>query len=180
MTSDREKTVTNQEWPRTLSRFFALGGTVLFSIDKDPSKHLATARVGFSRAVEWDLLPFIGTIGVAPQSEIHASSVAQGPWGGNWGCRHMRKGATLLFNSFNDGGLLYVGNVHGSQGDGELSGIANEIEADLELEVNVLPRRTIPYARIETEDEYICFYSTKPLESAVSTATDFCFDGWLS
>ena len=51
----------------------------------------------------------------------------------------MRKGATLLLNSFNDGGLLYVGDVHGSQGDGELSGIANEIEADLELEVNVLP-----------------------------------------
>ena len=91
----------------------------------------------------------------------------------------MRKGATLLLNSFNDGGLLYVGDVHGSQGDGELSGIANEIEADLELEVNVLPRRTIPYARIETEDEYICFYSTKPLESAVSTATDFLLR-WLA
>ena len=37
-------------------------------------------RPGFIQpAVEWDLLPFMSTIGVAPQSEIHASSVAPGP-----------------------------------------------------------------------------------------------------
>jgi len=139
----------------------------------------AAGRVRLGGGVEWDLRPFIGTIGVAPESEIHASSVVQGPWGGNWDCRHIRKGATLHVNAFHDGGLLYVGDVHGSQGDGELSGIANEIESELELEVTVLSQQAIPYARIETDDEYICIHATKPLESAVSTSIDFLL-GWLA
>ena len=143
------------------------------------SNDARAGRVRLGGTVEWSLQPFIGTIGVAPESEVHASSVVQGPWGGNWDCRHIRKGATLHVNALHDGGLLYVGDVHGSQGDGELSGIANEIESELELEVTVLSRQAIPYARIETDEEYICIYATKPLESAVSTSIDFLLQ-WLA
>ena len=140
---------------------------------------IARQSVKFSSHIAWELKPFIGTIGVAPEYEIHASSVIQTPWAGNWDCRHICAGATLYVNACNDGGLLYVGDVHGSQGDGELSGIANEIEADIELSVHVVSKTSIPYARIENEDEYICICSAKPLESAVQNAIDYLLT-WLS
>lgn len=130
-------------------------------------------QVRFSRNARWSIAPFIGTIGVAPEVEVHASSIVQGPFGGNWDCRHICKGSKLFLNAQVEGGLLYIGDVHGSQGDGELSGIANEIEAEVDLAVQVVSHKTIPYARIETETHLVCIYSAKPLETAVAKAVEF-------
>jgi acetamidase/formamidase len=139
---------------------------------------LEKGEVVFSDRIRWRMNPFIGTIGVAPEVEVHASSVIQGPWGGNWDCHRICKGSTIYFNVYNDGGLLYLGDVHGSQGDGELSGIANEIAADVEIAIGVVPQKLIPYARIETDTHLICICASKPLERAVENSIDYLMD-WI-
>ncbi len=50
------------------------------------------------------------------------------------------------------GGLLWIGDVHASQGDGELSGTAMEIGADVTVRVDLLPGRMLEAPWIETAD----------------------------
>lgn len=144
-----------------------------------PSGTKEDGEVHYSDSLKWAAAPFIGTIGVAPEVEVVATSITQGPWGGNWDCRFICPGSTIYINAFHAGGLLFVGDVHGSQGDGELSGIANEIKATVRLGVDIIKNKKIPYPRIETDEYLIAFCSTKPLEDAIENATSYMLD-WLT
>jgi amidase len=135
-------------------------------------------EVVFSESLSWHTEPFIGTIGVAPEVEVLATSVTQGPWGGNWDCRYICPQSTIYINAFHPGGLLFVGDVHGSQGDGEISGIANEIRAEVQLRVDVIKKKRIAYPRIETNKYLVTFCASKPLEHAIELATDYLLE-WV-
>ncbi len=60
--------------------------------------------------------------------------------------------------------------MHACQGDGELSGTADEIRAETTLSCEVLKRKQIPHVRIEKSDSLIGVATGKPLESAVRNA----------
>ena len=119
----------------------------------------------------WALEPFIGTIGVAPDHEVESSLVGQGVWGGNWDCRDMKEGTRLLLPVFHDGALLFVGDMHGSQGDTEWCGVANEARGEVALRCEVRKGRSVPYARLEKPDSIVQLYADRPLEDAVRNAT---------
>jgi acetamidase/formamidase len=121
-------------------------------------------------ATRWPLAPMIGTIGVAPDREVESSATGQGPWGGNLDCKDIRKGVTVQLNCYHNGGLLSVGDVHGSQGDTEFCGGADETRASVKLSCRVVKRRRIPFPRLDTEDSLVALCSDKPLESAVMGA----------
>ena len=140
-------------------------------------KHLpgssGTTRDGrgvFTDKVIWNLRPFIGTIGVAPEIEVEPSVTTQGPWGGNIDCRDIKEGATLYLNCYNDGGLLFLGDVHASQADTEFSGAADETRADVTLRCDVVKNKRIRNPRLENGDSIIALCSSRPLEDAVTTA----------
>src|SRR5262249_46771666 len=57
--------------------------------------------------------------------------------GGNTDIKQMVKGTTLLFPCFVDGCLLWMGDVHSAQGDGEVSGTAIEMNAVVTVRVEV-------------------------------------------
>lgn len=135
-----------------------------------PSGTTADGECVFSDRIRWPLAPFIGTITLAPEREVPSSVYVQGPWGGNCDIRDIREGSKVWFNSYNEGGLLFVGDVHGCQGDGELSGTANETRAELTLSCEVIKRRRIPHIRIEKADSIVGVATGKPLESAVRDA----------
>lgn len=158
-------------------------------IYKTPCTHIIRHRPGpsgttrdgkafYTGNVSWDLEPFIGTIGVAPCIEVETSAVGQGIWGGNWDCRDIKEGSILYLNCFHEGGLLYLGDVHGSQGDGEWSGTANEVRAEVTLSCEIIKNKKIPHARIEKKESIISLYATKPLEDAVNTAISHLLE-WL-
>ena len=50
---------------------------------------------------------------------------------------------TLLYNSYLEGGLLYVGDMHGGQGDTEFTGIADETRATIRLSCRVIKNKKI-------------------------------------
>lgn len=140
-------------------------------------KHLpgpsGTTRDGkgvFSDKISWDLQPFIGTIGVAPDREVETSAVGQGPWGGNLDVRDMKEGTRCYLNCYHEGGLLYVGDVHGSQGDTEFYGTADETRAELTLSCRAVKGKRIPFVRLEKADTIVSLYSFRPLEAAVESA----------
>ena len=140
-------------------------------------KHLpgpsGTTRDGkgvFSDKITWDLKPFIGTIAVAPEREVESTTIGQGPFGGNLDIRDMMEGTRCYINCYHEGGLLYVGDVHASQGDTEFTGSADETGAELTLSCRVIKNKRIPFLRLEKDESIVSLFSARPLEEAVHNA----------
>lgn len=146
--------------------------------DVGPSGTMRDGKVWFNEKISWPVSPFIGTIAVAPEREVLTSILGQGVGGGNIDCRDIKPGNTLFVNAQNDGGLLFVGDIHASQGDTEFSSVAAESRAEVTLSVNVIPGKKIPYPRIETPTSLIALYNSRPLEHAVTRAF-FILMEWL-
>jgi amidase len=146
--------------------------------ERGPSGTMRDGKVWFSQKVSWPVCPFIGTIAVAPEREVITSIFGQGVGGGNIDCRDIRPGNIFYVNSQNEGGLLFIGDVHACQGDTEFSGVAAETRAEVTISVDVIPGKKIPYPRIETPTSLIALYNSRPLEHAVSRAI-FLLMEWL-
>lgn len=144
-----------------------------------PSGTTRDGKCIYNNNIVWDLAPMIGTIGVCYDYEIFSSLSGQFPSGGNWDCRDIKEGSKLYLNCYHEGGLLFLGDVHGSQGDTEWDSAANEVAADVTLSCRVLKNKKIPYARIIKEESIIQLNADKPLELAVRTAIINLMD-WIT
>jgi len=146
-----------------------------------PSGTTSDGRAIFNEKMSWELHPFIGTIGVAPDNAIESGSdscIGQGPWGGNLDSRDICKGSKVLLPVYHEGGLLYVGDAHGSMADTEFTGVADETRAEVVLTCDVIKRKSIPFVRIETADSIIQLNSHRPLEDAITQAILWLME-WL-
>ncbi len=130
------------------------------------------------------LNPMIGSIGTAPKVEIQSFMLGQ--FGGNLDCPDICKGSRIYFPVFTEGGLLYLGDVHAIQGDGE-SNSPVEVSSEIVLTLNIIKGKTIHWPRLET-DQYIEIIGvTRPLDDAFRVATvemvkwlveDYGFEKW--
>lgn len=104
------------------------------------------------------LRPMIGIVGVAPPGR--GAVVARGSgdnFGGHLDYNEIVEGVTVYLPVFHEGGLLFLGDGHAVQGDGQLSGEGMETSLDVEFTVEVLPRKSsaVPYAENEKEMMFI-------------------------
>ena len=114
------------------------------------------AVMNVGREVRWPLAPFCGVIVTAPERGIENTVISQGPWGGNVDVRDVCAGHKIHLNASHSGGLLFLGDVHASQGDSELTGIANETAADVTSSCSVLKgKRTPGVMRIEKPNSLV-------------------------
>lgn len=72
------------------------------------------------------LAPFLGVIGLPPDEPGQHSTIPPRPNGGNIDCRELVAGSTLFLPITVPEALLCLGDGHGAQGDGEVSGTAVE------------------------------------------------------
>lgn len=70
-----------------------------------------------------------------------------------------------MINSYHEGGLLYLGDAHGSQGDTEFTVLADETRATVELKVNVIKRKRLPGIRIEKPGSIVAVGIDPPTRS---------------
>jgi amidase len=113
--------------------------------------------------------PFIGTIGVSPESEA-ITTLSPGRHGGNMDCQDVRPGNKLMLPVFRPGALFGLGDVHAAQGDGEVCGVAVEIPAVITLRFGLEKGRVIGWPRIESSEEIMTVGSARPLEDAARLA----------
>lgn len=123
-------------------------------------------------SLTWKLDPFLGTLAVAPDREVHSSLTGQGEFCGNIDCREIKAGNTILINSYHEGGLIYLGDVHGSQGDTEFTVLADETRATVKLKINVIKNKKINGVRIIKPDSIVAIGMDLPLDQAVYNAAD--------
>lgn len=129
-----------------------------------PSEHLAHFRI--------PLKPMLGCIATAPSiSQAAPGTGDSGFFGGNMDFNEVGEGATVYLRVSNPGALLYFGDAHAAQGDGELNGNALETSMDVELTVDVIPNKSIGDPRIETPDAIITMGLDGSLDDAFKEAT---------
>ena len=122
----------------------------------------------------WELKPFLGTLATAPEWEVLSSLVTSFgsalACGGNLDCWDIREGTKVYLQSFNKGGLLFFGDMHASQGGGEVTGIANEVAGEVTLRCDVIKNKTLNNVRLETPESLISIYCYRPIEEAIRQA----------
>src|SRR4051812_27066864 len=72
------------------------------------------------------LQPMLGCVGVAPPANQAFRAGWLGSWGGNMDYNGLREGVTVYLPVYQEGALLFVGDGHAAEGDGELNGDALE------------------------------------------------------
>jgi len=110
--------------------------------------------VHFSSSIRLDEQPMIGCIGIAPDGDA-ISCGTPGRHGGNLDHKVIGRGTRVYLPVNHAGALLWIGDVHATQGDGELSGTAMEIGADVTVRVDLASGLNIDAPWIETEDRLI-------------------------
>jgi amidase len=101
-----------------------------------------------------ELHPMLGCVGVAPPAHQAFRSGNLGSYGGNMDYNQLREGATLYMPVFQLGALLFVGDGHATEGDGELTGNALETSMDVEFTVDLIRGKSLGQPRAENS-EYV-------------------------
>jgi len=117
------------------------------------------------------LSPMLGCIGVAPRGEETLGSGHLGPFGGNMDSPEIKEGATLYIPVFRPGALLYMGDGHAQQGDGELPGQGLETSMDVQFTVDVVPGQNLGQTRVENADSVMVMGTGGSLDEAMKSAT---------
>jgi acetamidase/formamidase len=121
----------------------------------------------FAPGIEVPLRPFPGTIGVARAESGKYSTVPPGRFGGNMDIRELVAGTTLYVPVFVPGALLWSGDSHAAQGNGEVNLTALETAfKELSLTVEVLKGASLEWPRIETPTHWITMGYDKDLNAA--------------
>jgi acetamidase/formamidase len=128
-----------------------------------PTDHLKVYKI--------QLKPMLGCVGVAPGNNASIRTAWLGPWGGNMDYHGIGEGTTLYLPVAQEGALLYLGDVHAEEGDGELNGNALETSADVEFTVNVISGVSTSGPRAENDEYLMSMGIAGSLDTALKLAT---------
>src|ERR1700751_5153110 len=135
----------------------------------DAKAGTATATGKYTRPVA----PFLGVTGTAPAAPgEHSTIPPRAESGGNIDCKELVAGSTLYLPVNVDGALLYFGDGHAAQGDGESCGTAIEGGMTTEAVVSVARERPLSTVHAETPAGLVTFGFCADLNAAMGDALD--------
>jgi len=119
------------------------------------------------------------TLGVPPDEPgEHSTRPPRPACGGNIDCRDLVAGSTLYLPVTVSGALLCIGDGHGAQGDGEVSGTAIECGMTSEIVVDLVTDPPVPTVHAVTPTSRITFGFSEDLNEAMAAALDAML-GWM-
>lgn len=126
-----------------------------------------------SRGLVRDLAPFLGVMGVAPaEPGEHSTIPPRAGSGGNIDCKDLVAGSTLYLPVAVPDALLYLGDGHAAQGDGEVGGTAIECAMTTEVSVDLVEDRPLAGVHAETPAGLVTFGFDADLNVATGDALD--------
>lgn len=129
-----------------------------------PSEHL--------KAYSVPLRPMLGCIATAPPPSNAAPGTGDsGAYGGNMDFNDVIEGATVYLPVRTPGAMLYLGDGHAAQGDGELNGNALETSMDVEFTVELVQGKRVPSPRIESATQIMAVGLDGSIDDAFRDAT---------
>ncbi|MGB9893075.1 MAG: acetamidase/formamidase family protein [Candidatus Saccharicenans sp.] len=148
-----------------------------YEVNKEKGKVLFKAQKG-NFSCQLPIKPFLGCLGVAPADNEVRTTVVPEAFGGNLDCPEVRPGNTVYLPVNVKGALLFFGDGHLLQGDGEIIGTAVESAMKVRLYVDLIKHQKISWPRIESDDYLMSLGSYRPLEDAFRIAHRDMID-WL-
>ena len=132
--------------------------------------------------ISFPLRPMVGVIGVATGSETVSNGFA-GQHGGNLDNHLHGPGATVYLPVRQPGGMLAIGDMHASMGDGEVCFTGVEIAGEVTVRVDVLKGKQGTWPVTELADRWIVHGTAGPdfmeaLDNAVEEGARFLVDQW--
>jgi acetamidase/formamidase len=145
---------------------------------------LAHMKGKFAPDISVPLSPFQGTLGLAPPDGFFpplspgvTSSVPPGPHAGNLDLRELGEGSTLFVPVWQPGGLIYTGDSHAVQGDGEISLTALETRMqEVRIQVILHKQKKFAWPVAETATHWITIGLDKDLNAAMALAAKNAID----
>jgi len=116
------------------------------------------------------LHPFLGCLGVAPAMGESRASVTPGAWGGNMDSPEINPEQIIYLPVNVSGALLYLGDGHAAQGDGEVAGTGIEVPMRVRLQVDVIKGRAIAWPRLENDAYLMVVGAVRPLDDSLRIA----------
>jgi amidase len=119
------------------------------------------------------LRPMLGGLAVAPGDGSPPMSTGDtGRNGGNMDFNEVVEGNVVYLPVFQPGALLYLGDAHALQGDGETSQFALETSMAVEFRVELVRGTAITMPRIESPRQIFVLGQAGSLDDALRAATD--------
>jgi acetamidase/formamidase len=139
---------------------------------------LHAMKASFAPNISVPLKPFQGTLGLAPPDGYFAplspgvtSSVPPGPHAGNLDLSELSEGSTLFIPVWKPGALIYTGDSHAVQGDGEISLTALETRMkEMRIQVVLHKQKNFAWPVAETHTHWIVLGLDKDLNAAMTLA----------
>jgi acetamidase/formamidase len=135
-------------------------------------------KTEFAPNINVQLQPFQGTLGLAPPDGYYpplspgvTSSVPPGPHAGNVDLRELAEGSSLFIPVWKPGALLFTGDSHALQGDGEISLTALETRMqEMRIQVVLHKQKNFSWPIAETSTHWITLGLDKDLNLAMAMA----------
>lgn len=165
---------------RTAVRMAGTGKPVTWRLDRDKGIAVPEAPGDALKGYSVPVRPMLGGIGVAVDARSPAPGSGDvGRFGGNMDFNEMGEGTTVYLPVAVPGALLYFGDAHAAQGDGETTGDALETSMDVEVEVDLVRGKSAGQVRIETPTHLVAIGMDGSLDASFRTASSSMF-AWLS
>ena len=145
---------------------------VRWHLDRDRGVASLEKPTDHLRAFVVPLRPMLGCVAVAPGfGSAPPATGDSGRWGGNMDFNEIVEGATVYLPVSQPGALLYIGDGHAAQGDGELNGNALETSMDVEFTVDLVPQKAMIGPRVESATHIMTVGLAGSVDDALRTAT---------
>lgn len=122
-------------------------------------------------AIEVPLRAMLGCVATAPDRQEAVPTSTPDRFGGNMDYNGMVAGVKLMLPVYERGALLFVGDGHARQGDGEVVGNALETSMDVEFTVDLIKNKKIGWPRLDNGEFLMALGSARPLLQALQHAT---------
>jgi acetamidase/formamidase len=146
-------------------------GAVAWKLDRERGVGTLASASDKMKNYSVALHPMLGCIGVAPPDRMSFRTGDLGPYGGNMDYNRIVEGTTVYLPVFQVGALLFVGDGHAMQGDGELAGNALETSLDVELTVELIRDKSAGWPRAESAEYRMAMGIGGSLNEALQRAT---------
>jgi acetamidase/formamidase len=137
----------------------------------DKAKGIARLDGNDIGGLELPLRPMLGCVGTAPPRKEAVWTATPGPFGGNMDYAGLNAGVKVMLPVFEPGALLFIGDGHAVQGEGEVVGTGVETSMDVEFSVQVVKKSPIQWPRLENATHVMVLGSERPLLQALQHAT---------
>ncbi len=142
-----------------------------WNIDREKGKAWLDSKDIRPNRIEVSLKPMLGCVATAPENNQAVPTSTPDRFGGNMDYNGVVAGVKLMLPVYEPGALLFLGDGHGRQGDGEIVGNALETSMDVEFTVDLIKQKKIRWPRLENDEYIVVLGSARPLLQALQHAT---------